>query len=52
MLKALRGQRFHSNDEVKGMVHFWLQQQAKTLFSTGIQKLVARCEITSDYVEK
>jgi hypothetical protein len=30
--KALRGWRFHSDDEVKKAVHFWLRQQAKTLF--------------------
>jgi hypothetical protein len=41
--KALSGQRFHSDDEVKETVHFWLRQQAKT-FSVGIQKLVERCD--------
>jgi hypothetical protein len=54
MLKeASRGQRFHSDDEMKETVFFWLQQQAK---STGIQKLVKKFEkcIAKDghYVEK
>jgi hypothetical protein len=43
MLKEALQELFHSDDEVKEAVHFWLQQQAKT-FSTGIQKLVERCE--------
>jgi hypothetical protein len=30
--EALQGRRFHSDSEVKEMVHFWLQQQAKTFF--------------------
>jgi hypothetical protein len=44
MLKeALRGQRFHSGDKVKEMVYFWHQQQAKTFFRIGIQKLIETC---------
>jgi hypothetical protein len=41
---------------VKERVHFCLQNQARTFFSTGIQKLVERCEKCiakdGDYVEK
>jgi hypothetical protein len=37
--KALRGRRFHSNDEVKKTVHFWLRQEAKTFFLLGYRSL-------------
>jgi hypothetical protein len=54
--EALQEQRFHSDDEVKEIVHFGLRQQAKTFFFTRIQKLVERCEKCiakdGDYVEK
>jgi hypothetical protein len=54
--KRLRGRRFHSDDEVKETVHFWFRQQAQTFISTGIQKLVERCEKCiakdGDYMEK
>jgi histone-lysine N-methyltransferase SETMAR len=30
--EALQGRRFHSNDEMKEMVLFWLQKQPKSLF--------------------
>jgi hypothetical protein len=39
----------HSDGEMKDTTHFWLRQQAKTFLSTGIQKLVERCE---EYVAK
>jgi hypothetical protein len=42
--EALRGRSFHGDGEVKETVQFRLRQQAKSFFSTGIQKLVERCE--------
>ena len=38
--EALRGRRFTSNEEVEEVVHTWLQEQPKSFFSAGIQKLV------------
>jgi len=38
--EALRGRRFASDEGVKEAVHTWLQEQPKSFFSAGIQKLV------------
>ena len=54
--EALRVRRFASNEEVKEAVHTWLQEQPKSIFSAGIQKLVERYNkyivLQEDYVEK
>ena len=54
--EALRGRRFTSNEEVEEVVHTWLQEQPKSFFSAGIQKLVEwynKCiALQGDYVEK
>jgi hypothetical protein len=53
---ALRGRRFTSNKELKEAVHTWLQEQPKSFFSAGIQKLAERYNkcivLQGDYVEK
>jgi hypothetical protein len=54
--EALRGRRFHSDDEMKKAVHSVFDNKQKLFFSTGIQKLVERCEKCiakgGDYVGK
>jgi hypothetical protein len=52
----MHGQRFATDDEVKGAMHMWLQSQLKTFFTDGIRRLVNCCtvcvKIRGDYVAK
>jgi hypothetical protein len=54
--EVLRGRTFTSDKEVKEVVHTWLQEQPKSFFSAGIQKLVEPYNtcivLQGDYVEK
>jgi histone-lysine N-methyltransferase SETMAR len=54
--EALCGCRFTSNAEVKEAVHTWLQEQLKSFFCAGIQKLVEQYNkcivLQGDCVEK
>ena len=53
--KFLAGQKFESDDEIKGNVQQWLKSQAAEFFEAGILKLVPRYDkclnLHGDYVE-
>jgi hypothetical protein len=52
----LEGKRFRNNDEVIAAVQYWIHEQPKTFFETGIKKLPEywhKCmSVKGDYIEK
>ena len=40
--KDIRGRRFHSDEEVQGLVRLWIHQQPTSFYKTGIDRLVSQ----------